>query len=455
MKRLFAMCIGALVSMPISAFAQTVTPTPSPTATPAEERPTATPVATPQGTPAPNSDATPVPAMTPKPVAAPTAPPVWTAKPIGMLALVASHNDRGVNTIDLPLFATNNDVSSFASTARGTRVGLAIANVSGPGLFGVAKVNGVIETDFFGGMPGQGLGDTSPLVRMRLANAKAEFPVGSYSMNVIAGQAWSVFSPMNPKTVSRTFFPEFQGSGNLYIREPMVSVGVARAGVTMQFAVVSPVDPAAAGGVPYSQLNIPGPGELSAAPAGEGRVGFGTKLAGGKLSIDAGLSGRYGTERIRVAGPSISSAAGSLDGRVAFGPFWVMGEAFMGQNLDAYTGLDGTQILVTGTGSSAVASLGPESIATAGGWGQIGITKGPFEVSAAYGDQTLDQEDMGAGNLIRQNQTWTAAIAWRPTPQLAIGVEYNYIETSRRSNGTAPYVNAIARHVDLGMTLSF
>lgn len=436
-KRILFGALVCTVLVPIAAHAQTPTPTPEATA-----------VAT--ATPAPVAVETPMPA--PPPPAA-----VWSAKPTGMIAVVGSYNDRGVNNIDLPLFATDidptdEDVPTAAASARGTRIGLSIYPITGGTVAG-AKVNGVFEADFFGGMPGQTLGDVSPLTRMRLAYAKADWT----NTTVVMGQNWSVFAPLNPKSVSRTFLPEFQASGNLYMREPMLSVTQRAGPASLALAIVAPLDSTVQGGAIYSQVNAAGPGELSASPAAEGRLAVSKKLVEGQLGLDFGASGRYGTEKIAaILGKNIPATGYALDGKISWGSMvWVQGEAFTGQNLDTYFALEGTQVLVTGTGSAAVAALAPQSIATTGGWLQVGVAHGPFEISGGYGDQTLDRDDIGNGNNLVQNQTWTAAFTWRPAPTFAVGLEYNYIETTRRANGSAPFVNAIARHVDVGMTLAF
>ena len=408
-----------------------------------------TPAASPTPSPTPVATATPAPAA--EPVAETRTPLVWSAKPTGMIAVVGGFNDRGVNMIDLPTLATGTDVKTATATARGTRVGLQVSTIAGTPLAGDMKIGGTIEADFFGGFPGQGMGDVSPIFRLRHAFAKAEWG----RLSLTAGQTWSVFAPRHPTSVARTFLPGFHSSGNLWNREPLLAAGVTLGPASLTVAAVAPVDPIAAGGAPFSQANIAGPGELSAGPAGEGRLGAAKKLVDGKLVLEAGVSGRVGTERIAVDGDAIRANGVAFDGKIGWGSlFWVQGEAFQGENLDSYFGLDGIQT-TTVAGPPAATVLEPWTIPTAGGWVQAGAGWGSLELSFGYGEQTLDEERMAEGNLIRQNQTWNTQLTWRASPSLAVALGYDYIETSRRATGTAPFDDAIARHYDLAMQLSF
>ena len=425
-------CVLLMVLLaPTFAQAQTPTPEASPAAT-------ASPVATAEPAETPEPQPTP---------AAPSTPLTWSAKPSGMIAFVGGFNDRGVNTIDLPTQATGTDVKSLGATARGTRIGLNVSTVGGTPLPEGMKISGTIEGDFFGGLPGQGLGDVSPIFRLRHANVKADWG----RCWLLAGQTWSVFAPRHPTSVARTFLPAFNGSGNLWNREPMVAAGASFGPASIALAAVAPVDPAAPGGAPFSQTNLAGPGELSAAPAGEGRLAVATKLLDSGLVVEGAVSGRYGTERIAVDGDAIPSNGVALDGKIAWGSLiWVQGEAFQGENLDSYFALDGTEVDIVGM--SPV--LQAVAIPTSGGWVQVGGGWRRVEVSFAYGEQTLDEEWMGSGNGIRQNQTWTAQLTFRPSKGLAVGLEYDYIETARRASATS-FDDAIARHYDLAVQLSF
>lgn len=423
-------CLLSLL-VPTVALAQAATPTPSPS-----------PAATPAATPAPTPEAAP---------AAPRTPLVWSAKPTGMIAVVGGFNDRGVNFLDLPTQATGTDVKTMTATARGTRIGVQVSTIAGTPILDELKIGGTVEADFFGGLPGQGMGDIAPILRMRHAFAKAEW--GRFSL--LMGQTWSVFAPRHPSSVARTFLPGLHGSGNLYNREPMVALAGSLGPATLTVAAVAPVDPVAPGGTAFSQANIAGPGELSASPAGEARLAAAKKLLGGKLALEGGVSGRTGSERIGVDGEWIRANGVAVDAKIGWGSLvWVQGEAFQGENLDGYFGLDGIQATVV-AGPPAATVLEPWTIPTAGGWVQVGAGWRSIELSFTYGEQTLDDERMAEANLIRQNQTWVGQLTWRASPALAVGLEYDYIETNRRASGTTPFDDAIARHVDLAMQLSF
>lgn len=364
-----------------------------------------------------------------------------------MIALVGSYVDRGVNTADMPTLATTGlEDRSFSGTARGTRFGL---SATGGTVFG-AKLSGVLETDFFGGFPNQGIGEGQGLVRLRLAFAKMEWAKAT----VVMGQNWSVFAPMNPKTIVHTFTPAFINSGNLWQREGMISAGIKMgppvATVAITLAAVQPIDGQGTTAV-YSQGNPPGPSERSGAPAGEGRVGVSGKSS--QLSYDAGFSGRMGTEKLSPVGPSIASSGFAGDAKISWGTlFWVQGEAFSGENLDTYFALDGNVV----TNTAAVATFSKDTIKTVGGWVQAGVGHGPYEASFGYGEQTLDRDDFGPGNRTAQNQTWMGQVTYRPTKELALGIEYNYIETtSKGAPAAAAFTSKIARQIGLGMNLSF
>ncbi len=140
---------------------------------------------------------------------------VTTKSPVGVKLYgfveasgVYSDSAGSETVMNAPIEADGESQKEYNFTARGTRLGLDFS-ATDVGLEG--DISGKVEMDFFGGSEG------TPSVRMRHAYAKLNYP----DWNVLAGQTWDVFAPLNPSNLNRAI--GFRG-GNLGHRHPQLIV---------------------------------------------------------------------------------------------------------------------------------------------------------------------------------------------------------------------------------------
>ena len=94
----------------------------------------------------------------------------WRAVPYGTIYFNAFGNSSGTNNADVPLFAAGGP-GNISATARQTRLGM---RLDGPQLAG-ARLTALVESDFFGGFPSIGVGETFGVVRLRLAYVRLQW----------------------------------------------------------------------------------------------------------------------------------------------------------------------------------------------------------------------------------------------------------------------------------------
>jgi hypothetical protein len=374
--------------------------------------------------------------------------------PYGTIYFNAFNNSSAVNNADVPLFAAPTGQGGASASVRQTRLGLRFDGAK----LGNANLGGVIEADFFGGIPAVGIGENFGVVRIRLANAKLNWE----NTSLTVGQDWMPFAPVNPTSLAAAAIPQMAAAGNIWARIPQIRVDHKMSdNITVTGAILAPQT----GDYPTASSFFlqPNSGAAARTPFFQSRISLvdknwlGTKKAG-----NIGLSAHYGRSRVLVgtARNGIDSTGVAADwnfplhSRVRFS-----GEAFFGRNLAGFqAGIFQNYVVdfAYRNGNSTVAG-GVRAIGTRGGWAQIGFTPDVAEDRLTfYGSFGIDDprdEDLvsfSRTNYRKQNRVFAASAIYRFSPQFQIGAEYRrfetqYLFTSRR----------IANHINLTGAFNF
>lgn len=363
--------------------------------------------------------------------------------PYGTIYFNAFGNSGGTNNADVPLFATASGPSHFSATVRQTRLGLRLEGAR----VGSARLSGVIEADFFGGLPAVGIGENFGVVRIRLANAKLDWERTS----VTIGQDWMVFAPVNPTSLAAAAIPQMAAAGNPWARLPLVRVDhKLNKNLTWSGSVLAPQtgDSSAAGGF-FLQPNS---GASSRTPFFQSRLLFSDNdWLGSKKSGSIGVSGHYGRSRVFTSGNRanvIDSVGVAVDWNFPLhARVQLLGEAFAGRNLGGfqagiYQNYNADLAKITPSG---LVAGGVRAIATGGGWVQLGFTpdvagdKLGLYVSAGLDDpRNEDLVSFTPRDLRSRNMVFATNAIYKFTPQFSIGAEYrrfqtDYLLTGRRN----------------------
>lgn len=377
--------------------------------------------------------------------------------PYGTLFFNAFHNTSGTNNTDVPLFAGTTGGSNTSASVRQTRLGFRVEGAK----VGNANVRAVAEADFFGGLPAVGIGENFGVVRIRLANVRLDWEKTS----LVVGQDWMVFAPNSPTSLAAAAIPQMAAAGNPWARIPQIKVEQRfNNSVTLQAAVLAPQsgDSATTAGF-FMQPNS---GAASKLPYFQGRIvysngkWFGTKKAG-----SIGVSGHYGRSKVFTGTAlnvenEIESNGIAVDwsfplsNRVS-----LAGEAFAGRTLGGFqSGVfqSYNNDFAYRVGANLVAG-GVRSIATRGGWAQLGITpkvaRDRLSLYASIGIDDPRDADLVTRtprDLRRQNFVYAFDAIFKLTPQFQLGAEYRQMTTLNTLSGRRS-----AGHLDLGAAYTF
>jgi hypothetical protein len=370
--------------------------------------------------------------------------------PYGSIYFNAFGNTGGTNNADVPLFATSTGASHASASVRQTRLGIRLQDAR----VGNAKLNAVLEADFFGGFPTMGLGENFGVVRIRLANARLDWERTS----VTIGQDWMPLAPLNPTSIAAAAIPQMAAAGNNWARIPQVRAEHRFAGgITIVGAVLSPqTGDHPAGSSFFLQ---PNGGAASSVPFVQSRAAYGRNnwFGSGKPGSIA-VAGHYG--RSRVAGEYLDSAGVAADWSMPLHSRFVLtGEAFFGRNLAGFQGgiFQGTNPDFAYRTGAIITPGGPRSIGSRGGWMQASFTPAVFanrwslHASAGIDDPNDgDLTSISRTNYRTRNLAFAANTIYRLTPQFWLGAEFRHFRTS--------YLNTVQRtasHLNLGAVYSF
>ena len=289
---------------------------------------------------------------------------------------------------------------SFSSTLRQTRLGVRAEGLS----LGSWQGSGAVVFDFFGGIPAFQTGHAMGLPR--LVYAFARFERGGTALQV--GQDEMMLAPRNPTSVAALSFPLLFRSGNLYLRTPQARVerrltGSDSGEVRAAFGIVAPIG----GDYRTPEYTFVPPalgGERSRYPGVQGRVAW--QRGDNDRGASIGVSGHYSRER--PVEELLTSRAAAVDFHVQGEHFGLAGEAFVGDNLDAF----------------------------GGALGQVSESRGGF-LEARVKPLARWEVVFGGGTdrprdpvpLTRNNSAYSS-LTFRPTPEVATSFEYRWLETS-------------------------
>lgn len=326
--------------------------------------------------------------------------------PVRLFGTVHAHsftNTGEANWLDIPnivpVAPADGRVGSFASALRQTRLGLAF---DGPAI-GRARTSGVVAFDFFGGIPGFQTGQAMGLPRLLVAYARLE----GERTALHVGQDHMVLAPRDPSSLAAFAFPALFRSGNLYLRAPQITV---ERQLTSSLRVAGGLMTPNAGDLPEAYRFVPPAlaGERSRLPAFQARLGYARGMADDRRHAALGVSGHYGRERRGAQRGKSWATAVDVSARHEW--FGMAGEAFTGENIDAFgggAGLDGR---------------------TAGGWAELQLFPTTrLRVNAGAGIDALRHHAPTVPR--RRNRSAYGNVMFALTPELETSVEYWWLAT--------------------------
>ena len=354
--------------------------------------------------------------------------------PYGIIFFNAYANNNGTNNVDDPLWATSNPAGNASASGRQTRLGVKIEG----GRIGNANVSGVLEADFYGGLPAVGVGENMGVLRFRVA--KVKFAWEKTSLQI--GQDWVIFAPNSPKSLAAAAIPQFAAAGNLWSRLPQIRVErTFGKGFKWQGAVLAPGtgDFPLGGATPL--LLQPGTGSASKTPFFQSRISYSNaNFFGSSKKGTVGLAGHYGRSRITagVASNEIDSWGAAADWNIPIVKrVSLSGEAFYGKNLGGFQG-GIFQGYNTNYGTSPGFTSGNiRGIGTRGGWTQLGWNLPTLnDRLTIYGSVGIDDphnEDLVSRNnrnFRTRNFGYAFDAIYKVSKNLSLGWEFRRLETS-------------------------
>ena len=353
------------------------------------------------------------------PAIAPGKKPVTSALDIelyGYVKLDAAYDDSRTSVgnyarwVESEVIRRNDD--QFSMTANQTRLGL---RLKAPDLNNV-KTTGQVEIDFYGA----GSAENKPEPMLRHAFVTALWP--EYHFSLLAGQTSDIISPLFLPTLNYTVG---WWQGNIGYRRPQVrltedwavtktsnlklELGATRTITDRKFFFTSSTDPSTGDDAGFPTLQ--GRASLTF-PAGAGKPG------------SLGVSGHWGREEQHEAKSggdrAVDTWSLNLDAKLPVTKWLLLqGEAFVGQNLDAYLGGIGQ-----GYNTNNL-----HAVRTQGGW--IAATVEPsakWQLNLGAGcDAPLDR-DLTDG-MRSFNAVVFGNAQYFITPHLSLGLEVAYLHT--------------------------
>jgi len=299
----------------------------------------------------------------------------------------------------------------FGITPQNSRVGL---NWKGSKVSDKLKIGGLIEIDFLNILNSTSYG-TSPIPRIRHIYTE----LFSDTWSFLAGQTWDLFSPLNSASLSMGGNLWFQG--NMGFRRPQ-----ARFTYNFNLDDINKFKVAVSANLPANTDDlVSSNGITSGIPLGEALVQYARKMKYGDFVL--ALSSVVGANNNAGNYSKIAGVAGSLV--VPFHKYLKLsGEVHYGQDLGIFLSYANS----AGNGSN---SFGVRNTAA---WGQITSQWcEKFDTAAGYAIDMVQSSKVLAGNVER-NQVAFANFRFFPVKPFYVGLEYNYMRTNYRGNGSSP-----------------
>ena len=246
------------------------------------------------------------------PVAAQT-PPKRTVEFTGLVLVNGFYNSAHVANVDLPQSADTDNVGvkSAGGSIRQTRLGVLLSD---PDVLG-GSFAGEVDADFYGGQQPSSGGRTFPLLRLRRITGAVTWP----HAELLIGQESPLVAGRSPRSLAALGFPDFAGSGNLWLWIPQVRFTV-EAGYTLRLAFQGAVLAPTTGTAQPAFFTQADSAERTARPELEGRVrlGWGATDDPSEIAIGGHLGWIKGMDSL--SGDSIlTSRALTVDTRFKIG----------------------------------------------------------------------------------------------------------------------------------------
>ena len=362
--------------------------------------------------------------------------PVWSDLDIqlyGILRLDAAYDSAHIEPGNYAKWVRpekgNKNDNQFNMTANQTRLGMRINGPSDDKM----KISGLVEFDFYNsGLTGNE--ENKATIKMRHAYLKLEWPEDRFE--ILAGQTWDVISPLNPSTLNDTVN---WYAGNIGYRSPQLRL-------TKTFGLTSDVDLKLEGALTrnigrknttFSSADQIDSGQDSGSPGIQGRTSLAFPFFGPKPTT-IGFSGHwapeeYDTSSTTGAHRDFESRSLNLDLTQPINKWLtIQGEAFSGQDLDAYLGGIGQGVNLTRL----------EEIEAKGGW--IAANLGPwdkwrFTVGTGVDDPADDDLNAGDRSL---NRSVFGNVIYSINKNAEIGLELSQWHTEYKGQDDADSLRA-------------
>jgi len=350
-------------------------------------------------------------------------------------AMLFSSETFAVKDFSAQVSKTNSG-GSFNVSARQSRFGLRIGGKDT--VLTQADLAGVIEADFYGGIPvntASSAYHAGPL-RLRLATVTASWKTSYGTWALLAGQDYGLVNPLVADSVAYAANQPFTQSGNFTRRSPQFRATYAGAfdivGVTVIAAVLSPADftrdDAATPTDPNPFEADFGAGNRSRQPDVEARVALSVKPTKA-VNATIGVAGHTNERRYVIDDTTAANAGAKEDIRVnALGADLEVNVPYLTVKAE-YTTLDGLDDTYAGlVGQPITGAVGAIArVSTYGVWGQAVVKPLPvLWLTAGYGVEKVKDKDealIGDGDRV-ENRSLQLGLIANAGKNLRFGVEW-------------------------------
>ncbi|WP_295684174.1 hypothetical protein [uncultured Fibrobacter sp.] len=371
-----------------------------------------------------------------------------TATLYGFASLNAAYEDSKSNNGNFANFVAASDITNendggWHLTPNLTRIGL---NLSSGDDSTYLKANGKVEVDFYGGGSAN-----NPNPRLRHGYGEVSF--GKTGFSILGGQTWDVISPLVTPTLNAGVL---NNSGDAGLRRAQLrlteKIPVAGGSVDIAAAVVRTIGE----NQPYTSASASETGTDADIPTFQGRVGIAVPLWVKDKKVGLGVSGHYGKEEIDLDDTGdtkdIPTWSANVDLNLPItGTIAVLGEGFIGENLDTYAAGIGRGFAANANDPESV-----KSIEAYGGWIALQaklIQK--LAINVGSGIDKLDRDDIETVGGREQNISVFANATYNLTEAFSLGFEYLHIQTDYLTAGTQKVKEADLNRYQLSATYGF
>lgn len=366
----------------------------------------------------------------------------------GFASLNAAYEDSKSNNGNFANFVAASDIinendGGWHLTPNLTRIGVNLSSGDDTTYF---KANGKVEVDFYGGGSAN---NPNP----RLRHGYGEISFGKTGFSILGGQTWDVISPLVTPTLNAGVL---NNSGDAGLRRAQLRLTekfpVAGGSLDIAAAVVRTIGE----NQPYNTTSASETGTDADIPTFQGRIGIAVPLWVKDKKFGLGVSGHYGKEEIDLddtgEAKDIPTWSANVDLNLPItGTIAVLGEGFIGENLDTYAAGIGRGFTANANDPESV-----KSIKAYGGWFALQaklIQK--LAVNAGAGLDKLDRDDIETVGGREQNISVFANATYNLTDAFSLGFEYLHIQTDYLTAGTQKVKEADLNRYQLSATYGF